>query len=390
MLRYLTAGESHGPALIAIIEGLPAYLNVDIEKVNHELWRRQQGYGRGFRMKIESDQIEFLSGLRFGKTLGSPLAFRIANRDYKNWESRMSPTGNPPDELSIVTKPRPGHADLAATLKYDYSDIRDALERASARNTATLVAVGAIARQFLAVFGIHLFSHIVQIGRISTSADLLASLTMEQIAALAEQSPVRTADVEAEKQMIAVIDEAKEQGNTVGGIFEVIVTGVPVGLGSYVMPDRRLDGRLAGMLMSIQAIKGVEIGAGFAAARQLGSAVHDAIYYDEIRGFYRTTNGAGGIEGGISNGEPIVVRAAMKPIPTLYKPLPSVDLETKEPYLAAIERSDACAAPAAAVVGENAVAWVIAEAFLEKFGGDSIKEVQRNYENYLTQVKERS
>ncbi len=390
MLRYLTAGESHGPALTAIIEGLPAHLPIDITLINHELWRRQQGHGRGFRMKIESDEVEFLAGLRFGKTLGSPLSFRIANRDYNNWGPRMSPTGNPPEDLNRVTKPRPGHADLAAALKYDYSDIRDALERASARNTATIVAVGAIARQLLAVFNIQLFSHIVQIGTEKISPEVLANLNLTEIAQRAEQSPVHTADPEAEQRMVATIDAAKEQGNTVGGIFEIVVTGVPVGLGSYAMPDRRLDGRLAGMLMSIQAIKGVEIGAGFEAARQLGSIVHDAIYYDQPRGFYRTTNGAGGIEGGISNGESIVVRAAMKPIPTLYKPLPSVDMVTKETYLAAIERSDACAAPAAAVVGENAVAWVIAEVFLEKFGGDSIKEIQRNYDSYLMQVKERS
>ncbi|MCY0894556.1 MAG: chorismate synthase [Acidibacillus sp.] len=390
MLRYLTAGESHGPALMAIIEGLPAYLSIDNEQVNYELWRRQQGYGRGYRMKIETDQVEFTSGLRFGKTLGSPLSFTIANRDYKNWGPRMSPTGLPPNDLQVVTKPRPGHADLAAALKYDYSDIRDALERASARNTATLVAVGAIARQLLAAFHIHLFSHIIQIGHESVNTETLHTMTMEEMARLAEQSPVRTADPEAEKRMMAAIDAAKEQGNTVGGIFEVIVTGVPVGLGSYAMPDRRLDGRIAGMLMGVQAIKGVEIGSGFESARQLGSTVHDAIYYETQRGFYRTTNGAGGIEGGISNGEAIVIRAAMKPIPTLYKPLPSVDMVTKEPYLATIERSDACAAPAAAVVGENAVAWVIAEAFMEKFGGDSIKEVKRNFESYLLQLKERS
>ncbi len=390
MLRYLTAGESHGPALTAIIEGLPAQLPIDIAQVNHQLWRRQQGFGRGYRMKIESDTAEILSGMRFGSTLGSPLALTIANRDYKNWITRMSPTGDRPEDVAPVTKPRPGHADLPAAFKYDFSDMRDALERASARNTATIVAVGAIARQLLAQFDIDLCAHIVQIGEQAASADTLAGLSLTEIAERSEESAVRTADPEAEARMLAAIEEAREQGDTLGGIFEIVVSGVPVGLGSYAMPDRRLDGLLAGMLMSVQAIKGVEIGLGFSAAKMRGSTVHDAIHHDPAKGFYRTTNGAGGIEGGISNGEPIVLRAAMKPIPTLYKPLPSVDIHTKETYLAAIERSDACAAPAAAVVGENAVAWVIAQAFLDKFGGDSLSEVRRNYEAYRERVRERS
>ena len=390
MLRYLTAGESHGPALTAIIEGLPAQLPIDIAQVNHQLWRRQQGFGRGYRMKIESDTAEILSGMRFGSTLGSPLAFTIANRDYKNWTARMSPTGDRTEDAAPVTKPRPGHADLPAAFKYDFSDMRDALERASARNTATIVAVGAIARQLLAQFDIDLCAHIVQIGEQAASLATLSGLSLAEIAERSEGSPVRTADPEAEARMVAAIEEAREQGNTLGGIFEIVVSGVPVGLGSYAMPDRRLDGLLAGMLMSVQAIKGVEVGLGFAAAKMRGSTVHDAIYHDREKGFYRTTNGAGGIEGGISNGEPIIVRAAMKPIPTLYKPLPSVDIHTKEVYLAAIERSDACAAPAAAVVGENAAAWVIAQAFLDKFGGDSLPEVRRNYESYMERVRERS
>ncbi|MHB1630539.1 MAG: chorismate synthase [Bacilli bacterium] len=390
MLRYLTAGESHGPALTAIIEGLPAQLPIDIAQVNHQLWRRQQGFGRGYRMKIESDTAEILSGMRFGSTLGSPLALTIANRDYKNWITRMSPTGERTEDVAPVTKPRPGHADLPAAFKYDFSDMRDALERASARNTATMVAVGAIARQLLAQFDISLCAHIVQIGEEAASTDALAALSLAEIANRSEQSAVRTADPAAEARMIAAIEEAREQGNTLGGIFEIVVSGVPVGLGSYATPDRRLDGLLAGMLMSVQAIKGVEIGLGFAAAKMPGSAVHDAIHHDPAKGFYRITNGAGGIEGGISNGEPIVVRAAMKPIPTLYKPLPSVDIHTKETYLAAIERSDACAAPAAAVVGENVAAWVIAQAFLDKFGGDSLPETRRNYEAYRERVRERS
>lgn len=390
MLRYLTAGESHGPALVAIIEGLPAGLAIDTDAVNHQLWRRQQGHGRGYRMKIETDEIQWQAGVRFGKTLGTPVSFTIANRDHKNWLTRMSPTGVPPDDLAIITKPRPGHADLPGYLKYDLTDMRDALERASARNTATLVAIGGVARQLLAAFGIEVFAHIVQIGSVCVAQEALQGLSLTQIAQRAEDSPVRTADPDAEERMVAAIDQAKEDGNTLGGIFEIVATGVPVGLGSYAMPDRRLDGRIAGILMSVQAIKGVEIGLGFAAAGLPGSAVHDAIHHAPQRGFYRPTNGAGGIEGGISNGEPIIARAAMKPIPTLYKPLPSVDVITKDPYLATIERSDACAAPAAAVVGENAVAWVLAQALIEKFGGDSLTQMRANYESYMARVDERS
>lgn len=390
MLRYLTAGESHGPSLAAIIEGLPAGLHLDISAVNHQLWRRQQGHGRGYRMKIESDTIEILSGVRFQKTLGTPLAFTIANRDYKNWQSRMSPSADAPDDPARVTKPRPGHADLAGALKYDLDDVRDALERASARNTATLVAIGGIARQLLGHFGIGLFAHIISIGPVEADRAALAGLSAEETARRAEDSPVRCADPEAQARMVAAIDRAKEEGDTLGGVFEIVATGVPVGLGSYAMPDRRLDSLIAGALMGIQAIKGVEVGLGFAAARRPGSEVHDAIYHGEDRGFYRATNGAGGIEGGISNGEAIVVRAAMKPIPTLYKPLPSVDMETGEPYLAAIERSDACAAPAAAVVGENVLAWVLAQAFLDKFAGDSLAEIQRNHDAYIARVKQRA
>ncbi len=390
MLRYLTAGESHGPSLTAILEGLPANLKIDIEAVNHQLWRRQQGHGRGFRMKIESDTIEILSGVRFLHTLGTPLAFVIANRDYKNWTNRMDPTATKPENLAVVTKPRPGHADLSGYLKYELDDIRDVLERASARNTATLVAVGAIARQLLAEFSITVYSHVVQIGHESIQEDRLQGQSIEEIALHAEASSVRVADEKAQKNMIAEIDRAKEAGNTVGGIFEVVATGVPVGLGSYAMPDRRLDARLAGAVMGIQAIKGVEIGLGFEAARKPGSQVHDAIYHQEQKGFYRDRNGAGGIEGGVSNGEPIVVRAAMKPIPTLYKPLDSVDVVTKEAFVAAIERSDACAVPAASVVGENTVAFVLAEALIEKFGGDSIQEMRRNYDSYIKRMQERS
>ncbi len=390
MLRYLTAGESHGPSLTAIIEGLPANMPIVIDEVNHQLWRRQQGHGRGFRMKIETDTIEILSGVRFQKTMGTPIAFLIRNRDYKNWVARMDPQGVKTQEVPLVTKPRPGHADLPGYLKYDLEDVRDVLERASARNTATLVAVGAIARQLLQAFGIKLLSHVVSIGSVSIERETLHPLALDEVAAKAEASSVRCADPVAEQGMVAAIDAAKEAGDTVGGIFEVIATGLPVGLGSYAMPDLRLDARLAGALMGIQAIKGVEIGLGFEAARLPGSKVHDAIYHDEEKGYYRATNGAGGVEGGISNGSPLVVRAAMKPIPTLYKPLPSVDVVSREPFVAAIERSDACAVPAASVVGENVAAYVIAQAFLDKFGGDSMEEIRRNYDAYLARVKERS
>jgi chorismate synthase len=385
MLRYLTSGESHGPELSAIIEGLPSHVPIEEAYINHQLYRRQQGYGRGYRMKIESDTVRITSGVRFGKSLGTPIALHIENRDWKNWQEKMAIQGDPPANLAVVTKPRPGHADLAGALKYDHTDIRNVLERASARNTATLVACGAVARQFLAQFDIQIFSHVVQLGGVQAK---IPELPFSELADLAEQSQVRCADAEAEKRMIQEIEQAKQAGDTVGGTFEVIAVGVPVGLGSYAQPDRRLDGRLAASLMSIQAIKGVEIGLGFEAARLPGSRVHDEIVYED--GMYRRkSNGAGGIEGGISNGAPIVVRAAMKPIPTLYKPLQSVDMVTKEPFQASIERSDTCAVPAAAVVGEAVVGWTLAQAFLEKFGGDSLEEVKRNYESYLAHLRKR-
>ena len=340
-------------------------------------------------MKIESDQVEFLTGLRFNKTLGTPLTMKVENKDFKNWLSRMSPTGDAPEDLNIITKPRPGHADLPAALKYDFTDIRNTLERASARNTATLVAIGAVARQLLQHFGIYVYGHIVQIGEEKAAHRKLSGLTIEELANIADNSPVRCADADAAEAMMKAIEQAKENGDTLGGIFEVIVTGVPIGLGSYALPENRLDGKIASALMSIQAIKGVEIGLGFEAATKPGSQVHDALFYSQEKGYYRDTNGAGGIEGGISNGEPIIARAAMKPIPTLYKPLPSVDMITKEPYLATIERSDTCAAPAASVIGENVVAWTIAVAFMEKFAGDSMEETSRNFASYQSYLKSR-
>ncbi|WP_276557936.1 chorismate synthase [Dethiobacter alkaliphilus] len=381
MMRFLTAGESHGPALCAIVEGLPANLSVDPAAVNRELARRQQGYGRGGRMKIEKDRVEVLTGLRFKRTLGSPLTLRINNRDFENWTGKMAPDGEAPEELDAVTRPRPGHADLAGAQKYNLADVRDVLERASARETAARVAVGAVAKEMLAAFGISVYSQVVSIGEIA--ADTLSPEELAVRYEKVENSPVRSADIVAEEKMKTRIDRAKADGDSLGGVFEVVVQGVPVGLGSHVQWDKKLDGRLAGALMSIQAIKGVEIGAGFEAAVRPGSLVHDEIGYEDGRGYFRLTNRAGGLEGGITNGEPLVVRAAMKPIPTLYKPLRSVDMTDHAPFEAAVERSDACAVPAAAIVGEAVVAWEVAVALREKLGGDSTEEMKANLENYL-------
>ncbi|GGJ07559.1 chorismate synthase [Alicyclobacillus cellulosilyticus] len=385
MIRYLSAGESHGPQLTVIVEGFPSHLPVSKEKIDEQLRRRQLGYGRGRRMQIEADAVEITSGVRFGRTLGSPITMHIVNRDFKNWTEKMRVFGEPPENLKEVTRPRPGHADLAGAIKYDHEDIRNVLERASARNTATMVAAGALARQLLEHFGIQVTAHVVEIGgeRVQQVPE-----DWDALVAAADASDVRAADPEAAERMRRKIDEAKEKGDTVGGVFEVIVRGCPIGLGSYVHPDRKLDGRLAGALMSVQAIKGVEIGLGFEAARRFGSQVHDAILHDGSR-YLRPTNGAGGLEGGVTNGEPIVIRAAMKPISTLYNPLPSVDMRTKQPEPAAVERSDYCAVPAASVVGENVVAWVIAEAFLEKFSGDSLAQIEDQVRAYLARVRQR-
>ena len=385
LLRYLSAGESHGPALTVVIDGFPSNVTIRKEKIDEQLRRRQQGYGRGYRQQIESDEVQVTSGLRFGKTLGTPITLVVQNRDYKNWTAKMAPFGDKPEDLKEIYRPRPGHADLAGAIKYDHEDIRNVLERASARNTATLVAAGALARQLLEHFGIRITAHVVEL------CDVKAAQfpdTLEELEARANASPVRCADEAAAKRMMARIDEAKAAGDTVGGIFEVIVHGCPIGLGSYAQPDRKLDGKLAAALMSIQAIKGVEIGLGFEAARRMGSKVHDPILYDGTR-YIRSHNGAGGLEGGVTNGEDIVIRAAMKPISTLYNPLPSVNMKTKEPEPAAIERSDICALPAASVVGENAVAWVIADAFLEKFGGDSLEQIEDAFRAYQARVNQR-
>jgi chorismate synthase len=384
--HFHTAGESHGRGLIALIEGVPAGLEISAANdIDPELKRRQGGYGRGDRMKIEQDRAEFISGVRLGETLGSPLALVIWNRDWENWQTAMShePVPGADDEaLRRVHLPRPGHADLVGVLKYDRHDARDILERASARETTARVAVGAIAKTFLRKFGVTIGSHIVSMGDV---AALAPALLPDDLNAAADSSPVRTLDREAEKRMIEAIDRAKATGDTLGGCFEVVVRGVPPGVGSHVSWDRRLDGRLAQALMSIQAMKGVEIGLGFEAARRFGSQVHDTIE----TGYTRATNRAGGLEGGMTTGEPLVLRVAMKPLSTLMRPLGTVDIQTGERGQAVTERSDVAALAAAGVVGEAMVAIVLADAMLEKFGGDAMAEVRRNVDSYIHYIEGR-
>ncbi|MCL6643123.1 MAG: chorismate synthase, partial [Candidatus Bipolaricaulota bacterium] len=379
-MRYLTAGESHGRALVGILEGLPAGLPINKEKINEQLKRRQGGYGRGGRMKIEQDQIEVLSGIRAGVTLGSPIALVLWNRDWENWGKHMDPWNPPPERYSPVTVPRPGHADLAGALKYRHSDIRNVLERASARETAMRVALGSLARQLLAHFGIGIASHVVQIHSVRASVDV-AGLDVAELNARADASPVRCLDPQAEQEMIARIDAAQAEGNTVGGVFEVIAANVPVGLGSYVHWDRKLDGRIAQAMASLPAMKAVEIGLGGESAARWGSECHDEIFYDERSGYSRATNRAGGLEGGVTNGERLIVRVAMKPLSTLRRPLASVDMKSKQPVKAHVERSDVCAVPAASVIGEAVLALVLADAFLEKYGGDSLAEIAERVGN---------
>jgi len=389
-LRFLTSGESHGKALIGIIEGIPSGLYLSEEDIDRDLKRRQSGYGRGARMKIESDHAEILSGVRWGKTIGSPISLSIENKDWKNWIEGMSPYQDAKGSIPPVTKPRPGHADLSGAIKYHCHDIRDILERSSARETAMRVALGAIAKKFLSGFGIHVGSYVVQIGKIrikeykgqGVKGSSESTRTLESIFKKAEMSPVRCPSKETTKKMIKLIDKTIKEGNSLGGIFEIFVIGVPAGLGNYVQWDRRLDGRLAQALMSIQAIKSVEVGLGFEMAEHFGSEVMDEIFYSPPK-FYRKTNYAGGIEGGITNGMPIILRASMKPIPTLRRALRSINIITKKPVEAAYERSDICAVPAAGVIGEAMAALTITDAFLEKFGGDSMVETKRNYDSYI-------
>ncbi|MBI2162850.1 MAG: chorismate synthase [candidate division NC10 bacterium] len=401
MLRYMTAGESHGPALVAILEGMPSNVPVTAADINSELRRRMGGYGRGGRMKIEQDEVQILGGIRHGKTLGSPIALVIRNRDWENWKTVMAPEaeaaqGEP--DRPPMTRPRPGHADLIGGLKYDHQDLRNVLERASARETAARVAVGAACKCLLRQFGIQVVSHVVEMGGIRAKTE---GLTAVEIVAQAEASPVRCADPDATQAILAKVDEARARGTSLGGVFEVLVVDPPVGLGSYVHWDHRLDGRLAQALMSIQAIKGVEIGLGFETARRFGFEVQDEIFYRvpaervpdrgaaEGEGFHRRTNFGGGLEGGMTTGQPLVLRAAMKPLSTQYKPLASVDILTKEASRAGVERSDITAVPAAGVVGEAVVAFVIAQALCEKFGADSLAELQRNHSGYVAYLKSR-
>lgn len=410
--KFTTAGESHGKALVAIVEGLPAGLPIDVDAINHELWRRQQGYGRGGRMKIETDTVEILSGVRHGKTLGSPIALMIKNDDFVHWTEVMSsePLEVQPKNPRIVTRPRPGHADLSGGQKYQTRDLRDILERASARETAARVACGALAKQLLAAFGIEVRSHIIKLGH-AQAVPLHRS--WEEIVAIPTDSPLRCADETTQKEMIKLIDQAKVDGDTLGGIFEVVAKNLPVGLGSHTSWEDKLDGRIARAIMSIHAIKAVEIGEGVANAGRPGSQVHDEIFFGEgdgiqvtsdgeessltsspvtrhpsPGGFRRSTNRAGGLEGGITNGEELRVRGYMKPIATLRKPLHSVDINTKAEDLAAFERSDMTAVPAAGVIGEAMLAIVLANSMREKFGGDSMDEMRRNFDGYQNSLAE--
>lgn len=372
MLRYLTGGESHGKCMLTIVEGMPSGLYLDKSCIDDELVRRMQGKGRGKRMEIESDKAEILSGIRGDRTIGSPVTLLIKNVDKSI------------DTLPKIYEPRPGHADLGGVLKYNLSDIRDVLERASARETVSRVAAGALCKMLLSQFGVRIISHVIAIGAVASK---IRGLTLDKIVSVSAESPVMCAEPRASADMCKEIDKAAKAGDTLGGVFEVIVHGVPPGLGSYVQWDRRIDANLARAIMSIQAIKGVSFGIGFETAALKGSSVHDEIFYDKKKGFYRKTNNAGGIEGGMTNGEDIVVRAAMKPISTLKKPLSTIDIRNKKKIRAAVERSDVCAVPSAAVIGEAVCAIEIANAFMEKFGGDSVVEMRRNYNGYLSQIK---
>jgi chorismate synthase len=373
MLRFLTSGESHGKCLVAILEGMVAGLPVKEEDINFDLARRQEGYGRGGRMTIEKDKAEVLSGVRWEKSIGGPIALLVPNRDFKI------------NELPVVKRPRPGHADLVGVLKYGREDARDILERASARETTARVAVGAVCRAFLKEFGIEVVSHVTSIGGVAADTK---GMSFADIQKAALHSPMHCADKAAETKMMARVDEAQKKKDTIGGVFEVIVTGVPVGLGSFVHYDRRLTAKLAAAVMSIQAVKGVEFGMGFGVSEALGREVHDEIFHDKKKGFYRRSNNAGGLEGGVTNGEDLVIRAAAKPYATLMSPMSSVNIDSKAKESATVERSDVTAVPACGVVGEAMVAYEVANALLEKFGGDSLKETKRNFNGYKKQIEE--
>ena len=388
MLRFETAGESHGECLVATLTGLPAGVPISLEKIDRELWRRQQGYGRGGRMKIETDRAHIVSGVRHSQTIGSPIAVLIENKDWKNWTDVLpvEDIDGAEDKKKPVTRPRPGHADLAGAIKYDFHDARYILERASARETTARVAIGSLAKAYLAEFGIGVLSHVIAVGQ----ARLDRAVTWEELVALSKKDEVLLGcvDAEAEQRMKAVVDTAYKTGDTVGGVFEVVARGVPVGLGSHIAWDTRLDGKLAQAIVSMQAVKGVEVGFAAEGAAAFGSKVQDTIHYDrEGHKFTRGANRAGGLEGGMTNGQDILVRGMLKPISTLRRPLESVDITTREPALAAYERSDVAVVPAAGVIGEAMVAIVLAGAMIEKFGGDSLAEAKRNFEGYLEQVK---
>jgi len=391
-VRYLTAGESHGPQLTAIIEGLPAQLEVTSEQINKELKRRQGGHGRGRRMQIEKDTVAITAGVRHGKSLGSPVCLVVNNDDWKHWTGIMGidPLGDdidPEDIKRQITRPRPGHADLVGGMKYGHRDLRNVLERSSPRETTVRVAVGAVAKQLLSELGISIVAHVTKIGGIEADLSLATTKTVEEIREIVEADPVYCLDSEASEKMVEAIDQAKKAGDTIGGVVEVIVEGMPAGVGSYVHYDRKLDAKLAMAMMSINAFKGVEVGIGFEMANLFGSQVHDQISWNEEEGYTRDTNRLGGLEGGMSTGMPIVVRGVMKPIPTLYKPLQSVDIETKEPFKASIERSDSCAVPAASVVAEAVIAWEVAAAVLDTFNADKMDTLKAEIERHRAYTK---
>ena len=389
-MRYLTAGESHGPQLTAIIEGLPAQMPLTAEMINKELKRRQGGHGRGRRMQIEKDTVEIVSGVRHGKTLGSPVALVVKNDDWKHWTNIMGiePIEETDEVKRQLSRPRPGHADLNGGMKYGHRDLRNVLERSSARETTVRVAVGAVAKQLLAQLGVDIVSHVTEIGGIKVDPASYLGKSAAEIREIVENDAVYCADPAVTAKMTDLIDQTKKNGDSIGGTVEVIVEGMPAGIGSYVHYDRKLDAKIAGAVMSINAFKGVEFGLGFEMARKPGSEVHDEILWSEESGYTRKTNNLGGFEGGMTTGMPIVVRGVMKPIPTLYKPLQSVDIETKEPFQASIERSDSCAVPAASIVAEHVVAWEAANALLEQFDADQLPRLKENIQSYLNYTKE--
>ncbi|WP_108671126.1 chorismate synthase [Peribacillus acanthi] len=388
-MRYLTSGESHGPKLTTILEGFPAGMPLTTEDIDRELSRRQKGHGRGRRMQIEKDTVEITSGIRHGATLGSPICLVVENNDWKHWTKIMGiePLEEDADEIKRkITRPRPGHADLNGGIKYGHRDLRNVLERSSARETTVRVAAGAVAKKLLSLLGIHIASHVVEIGGVK--AERTEDLSISEIQEISEASPVRCLDEDASQKMMLAIDDAKSNGDSIGGIVEVIVEGMPIGVGSYVHYDRKLDSKLAAAIVSINAFKGVEFGIGFEAARKFGSEVHDEIAWSEEKGYTRKTNRLGGLEGGMTTGMPLVIRGVMKPIPTLYKPLKSVDIDSKETFEASIERSDSCAVPAAAVVAEAVVAWELASAIVDQFPSDKFSTLLSFIEEYRVETKE--